>query len=82
CILTTIGIVAKRNELNVDGMRMRVEKVMGTDPRRISHLNVVITMPSALTPEQRQKLERAGTACPVHKSLHTETKVSVEFVYQ
>ena len=81
CILTTIGIVAKRNSLAVDGMHMRVEKHMGTEPRRISELVVAVHMPRGLETTERQKLERAGLMCPVHKSLHPETEIRVEFLY-
>jgi putative redox protein len=81
CILTTIGIVAKRSSLAVDGMHMRVEKHMGTEPRRISELVVAIHMPKGLETTDRQKLERAGLMCPVHKSLHPETEIRVEFLY-
>lgn len=81
CIMTTIAIVAERSGLSVAGMHMRVEKHMGTEPRRIAELPVIIHLPESLAAADRQKLERAGLACPVHKSLHAEVRMPVEFVY-
>ncbi|MEY4668688.1 MAG: hypothetical protein RL518_1387 [Pseudomonadota bacterium] len=81
CVLTTIAIVAERLGVKVDGMHMRVEKHMQTEPRRIGHIPLVVHLPEALTDQERQKLERAGHACPVHKSLHPEVKAEITFVY-
>jgi uncharacterized OsmC-like protein len=81
CVLTTIAIVAQRSGLKVDGMHMRVEKHMGTDPRRVSELLLKVHMPQDLDIFDRQKLERGGLACPVHKSLHPEVMVRISFVY-
>jgi uncharacterized OsmC-like protein len=81
CIMTTIAIVAERGGVSVEGMHMRVEKHMGTEPRRIAQLPVVIHLPEKLDPAERQKLERAGLACPVHKSLHSEVEMQIQFVY-
>jgi putative redox protein len=81
CVLTTIALVAQRSGLNIDGMHMRVEKHMGTDPRRISELVLNVHLPQHLEIFDRQKLERGGLACPVHKSLHPEVIVRISFAY-
>jgi uncharacterized OsmC-like protein len=38
-------------------------------------------MPEALSEQDRQKLERAGLACPVHKSLHPDVKAEITYIY-
>jgi len=81
CVLTTIAIVAERLGVNVAGMHMRVEKHMSSDPRRVGDLPLVVHLPKMLDDTIRQKLERAGLACPVHKSLHPDIKMPVSFVY-
>lgn len=81
CVLTTIAIVAERSSINVDGMRMRVEKHMQQEPRRVGALPLEVHLPSALAEHERQKLERAALACPVHKSLHPEIKADIKFIY-
>lgn len=81
CILTTMGIVAERDGISIDGATASVTKEMASDPRRISALPVQVTLPSALTPEQRKKLENAARHCPVHKSLNTDIVASITFSY-
>lgn len=81
CVVTTIAIVAERSLINVDGMHMRVEKHMQTEPRRIGSIPLEVHLPSSLQDHERQKLERAGLSCPVHKSLHPEVKAEIKFIY-
>jgi len=81
CMLTLIGIVGKRDGLDLTGLAFRLEKHMASNPRRIGAVPVTIQMPAGLTPEQRKKLEAAALTCPVHKSLSDEVEKPVEFVY-
>ena len=81
CVVTTIAIVAERNGFNVDGMHMRVEKHMQSDPRRVGQMPLVVHLPSRLADEERRKLEAAGRACPVHKSLHPDVKAEITYIY-
>ena len=81
CVMTTIAIVAERSGLTVEGMHMRVEKHMQSEPRRIGTIPLTVHMPKALSEQDRQKLERAGLACPVHKSLHPDVKAEISFLY-
>lgn len=83
CMMTIMGIVAKRDALDLRGATVRVEKHMSADaPRRIVRLPVVFTLPSSLGPDARTKLENAANACPVKKSLAAEVEVPVEFRYE
>lgn len=82
CILTIMGIKAKDNEIDMVGATAEVTKVMGSDPRRIVEINVVIKMPKNDYSDKEQKmLERAAHHCPVAKSLHPDLKetIVVEF---
>lgn len=80
CMLTIIGIVAERHELDVRGMTAETEKVMRTDPpRRIAGLRTRITIPLPADHPRREALERAALTCPVHQSIHPEIDASVEF---
>jgi putative redox protein len=70
CILTIMGITAEDQGWNLEGARARVEKRMVADPqRRISELEVVISIPRDPGPEARAALEKAASACPVCHSL-------------
>jgi putative redox protein len=81
CVMTTIAIVAERSSLSVEGMHMRVEKHMQGEPRRIGNIPLEVHLPESLSDQDRRKLERAGLACPVHKSLHPDVKAEITFVY-
>jgi putative redox protein len=50
-------------------------------PRRVARLACTFHLPGSLTSEQRQKLQNAAITCPVHKSLHPEVSVDIEYHY-
>jgi putative redox protein len=81
CMVTTMAIVAQRDGVDLSGVTFRVEKHMADNPRRIGRLPVVIHLPAALAPAERQKLERAAHTCPVHRSLAPEVERDVRFEY-
>jgi uncharacterized OsmC-like protein len=81
CILTTMAIVAERDGVSIEGARAEFQKEMNPQPRRIASLSVQITLPAAVSPEYRSKLEHAAHACPVHKSLHPDVKIPLSFTY-
>ena len=79
CMLTTMGIVAKRHDWPLEGARVAVEKHMVVDPeRRIGRLRAHLTLPE-LPREARVALERAALTCPVAKSLHPDIELEAEF---
>ena len=80
CMLTVMGIVAERHQIDLIGTTVRVTKEMTTSPsRRIGRLAVVVRFPKAYTDEQRALLERAAATCPVHHSLHQNLDAPVTF---
>jgi putative redox protein len=84
CLVTIMGIVAKREGLDISGTKIHVVKEMAPRPRRrIGALtaNIVLPHASRLSDDDRRRLEAAAMACPVKESLHPEVKVSVNFVY-
>jgi putative redox protein len=79
CMLTVMGIYARRKGWKLDGARARVEKHMATAPvRRIGRLVVELDMPP-LPEESRAQLERVAHTCPVHQSLHPDVELDVRF---
>lgn len=82
CMMTLMGIAARSLNVDLKGTRVTVQKEMVATPmRRIGKLGVKIVVPARLTEEQKQKLERAAMTCPVHKSLHPDVQMPVEFVW-
>lgn len=84
CMVTIMGIVAKRDNLAIEGTEVHVEKEMVQQPeRRIGTLRVKITVKGGKELDQahRDKLERAAHTCPVHKSLHPDIQTPIAFIY-
>ena len=82
CMLTIMGIAARTLCVDISGARAEVAKEMtATAPRRIERLTVRIHVPHALSAEDQEKLERAARACPVHRSLHPEIEIPIEFTW-
>ena len=79
CMMTIIAIAADSRELEVSGMSGSVEKHMASGPRRVSKLEVQISLPTDLNSEDRAWLIKRGLACPVHKSVSREMEVEVKF---
>ncbi len=80
CMATVMGIVAERKQIDLQGMKVHVEKHMSTDaPRRIIALPVVIDMPLPNSHPDRALLEATALSCPVHQSLHPQIQKSVTF---
>lgn len=79
CILTTMGIYARRENINIDGAAIETHKHMTSQgPRRIAKLVCHLKLPAHLTDEEQEKLLRVAVACPVKKSLHPDTEVVLE----
>jgi putative redox protein len=82
CMMTVMGIAARKLNVDLAGTRITVQKEMVATPtRRIGKLGVKINVPARLTDEQKQKLGEAALTCPVHKSLHPDVQLPVEFVW-
>jgi putative redox protein len=82
CMMTIVGIYAERQGLDVTGMHARTVKEMSaTAPRRIASLRTTLSIPLAADHPQREAIERAAHACPVHKSLHPDIDAAIEFVW-
>ncbi|MEJ7828929.1 MAG: OsmC family protein, partial [Segetibacter sp.] len=80
CMLTIMGIKARDMNVDLEGTKIDVTKIMVADPRRIGEIKVIFNFPGTLTIDEKQKtiLERAAMTCPVIESLNADLKKSVE----
>lgn len=81
CMVTIMGIKARSMDLDLEGTEIEVEKVMASNPRRISEIGLTIRIPHRFGEETERVIEAAGRACPVAKSLHPDVVQSVQFVW-
>ncbi len=83
CMITTMGIVADRDQIDVDGITADITKVMAADPRRIGEIIIDLKLPkdkvARLDDKQRTILKRTAYHCPVAISLHPEVKQTISF---
>lgn len=82
CMITMMGIYAKKNGLKLDGVKGDVVKEMANNPRRISKIIVEMDMKStSLSAKERKILENIAVNCPVAKSLNSEIGITMKFNY-
>lgn len=82
CMLTIMGIYARRQNLDISGTTAHVGKEMVVAPvRRIGKLTIAIRVPKPVPADQRPALEKAALTCPVYASLHPDVEKIVTFLY-
>jgi uncharacterized OsmC-like protein len=81
CMLTIMGIKARDMNVDLEGTKIDVTKIMVTEPRRIGEIKVIFNFPESVKADEKQKviLERAAMTCPVIESLNPDLRKSVEF---
>jgi putative redox protein len=80
CMMTIMGQVADREQIDLKGMTTEITKVMGANPRKISEIHVSFTHPNLKADDkQKQKLKNAALTCPVALSLSDSIKQEVTF---
>jgi putative redox protein len=77
CILTIMAKAAKKDDLDLRGAAVEVEKEMQASPRRVARFAGRISLPGHLTPGQKERLKAFIKACPVSGSLHPDVKVEL-----
>ena len=81
CMLTTMGIKAHDMEVDISSASAHVTKHMSADPRRVSKIEVDITLPDNASDKERIILERSGNNCPVVKSLHPDIELALTYTW-
>jgi len=82
CIVTTMGIKCLQMGISIDGTKVDVTKVMASDPRRISQIEVLLHMPANnYTDKDKEIMERIAHSCPVAVSLHPDLVQNVKFLW-
>lgn len=82
CMITIIGIFCEANGLHFKHAKAQVQKVMGSNPRRIS--KVVIEMDLSgnnWSDTDAEKVIRAGKNCPVAKTFSEGVEIEFSFSY-
>ncbi|MBC7390714.1 MAG: OsmC family protein [Opitutaceae bacterium] len=82
CVITTIGIWAGKENIELNGTTIDVSKTMQGSPRKIARIDLILNVTgSLLTENQKSKLEEIAHHCPVAISLHPDIVQNMEFNY-
>jgi putative redox protein len=82
CMLTVMGIRARKSGFDLDGVKIEVEKIMKADPRRVGGINLSYQIPDNLkTVDENTKviLKKIAQTCPVMLSIHPDIEVNVDW---
>jgi len=81
CMLTIMGIKADEMKIKIEGTTAEVEKIMGSEPRRITQVNILIKIPISSDDKTKKILEKSAMTCPVDKSLSERMIRDVKFIW-
>lgn len=80
CMVTIMGIVAARDQVDLDGLSWEVTKIMKASPRKIEEIIVDFHWDKPVSDAGMiQKLKNAARTCPVALSLHPDIKQTINF---
>lgn len=85
CMMTIMGIVARRDGIDLKGSQMKITKVMTAEPpRKIASIVVKLSMQTGveLSENDKAKLVRAAYTCPVALSLHPDIEQNISFEWE
>jgi len=75
CILTIMGIKARDKDLDIVGAEISLTKHMGSGPRHIEKVELLLTMPAnGYSDKDRKILEAAAHHCPVANTLKDDVE--------
>lgn len=81
CMLTIMGIAAREHNIDLEKAQLETTKIMASDPRRVSRLDIAFTFPKGQKYSDKEKLilEKAARTCPVFYSLDPAIEKNLQF---
>jgi len=78
CVAYFVGRYCTRHQIPCEGFTVDVEWSYAEQPHRVGAVELRVNLPSAVTPEQREKLLKVAHGCTVHQSLAVPPKVEIQ----
>ncbi len=76
CLLTVMGIKARKEKWSIQGIKLEVNKIMSSiGPRKIETLSIQIFTPQNLTNNQLNVLKKEIKDCPVMRTIQGSTNI-------
>ena len=79
CLLTIMGIKARDLNIDISKTTAEVAKIMASNPRRISEIQIKVNFTKSYDKRIKKILEKVALACPVSNSLHPDLKQNILF---
>jgi len=79
CMITMMGIKANGLDVDLTGTTAEITKHMEANPRRISKIEVKLSLPKDISEKNRKILKHTANTCPVHYSLHPDIEKELSF---
>lgn len=82
CMVTVMGIKARNMGFDLNDIKVDVEKIMKSEPRRVGGINLTFYIPEHLNnldDKTKQILKNTGATCPVLFSIHPDIEVNINW---
>ncbi len=80
CMMTVMGIHARKLDVDLAGARVHVVKEMIADPRRrVRRVGLTFDLPASADAAHRPALEEVARKCPVRLGVHPDVDVDLRF---
>lgn len=82
CMITIMGIVAQKENIELKDLSATTTKIMSDSPRKVSEIHIDFVWNSPVgTDKQRQKLKSAAVSCPVALSINPSIYQKITFSF-
>ncbi len=83
CLLTVIGIKARKENWSLQGLKLEVKKKMSSiGPRKIETISIQIITPENLTNNQLKVFKKEIKNCPVMRNIQDSTNIKLLWTKQ
>jgi len=82
CMISVLGIIARHDNINIEGLKAHVTKIMASNPRKVGEIIIDLKFPHNNYSEKEKLIfERAIKTCPVLFSLNENVKKTLTIYY-
>jgi putative redox protein len=82
CVLTIMGMVAQKHNIDITGLKINVIKEMVSDPlRRVGMISLDFIFPRKLPDKEFQIMKNCINTCPVIRSLHPDLEIETHISF-
>jgi putative redox protein len=77
CVATSIDAVALRHGISLNAIEIRVDKELGSMPKKIDRIGVTIAIARSVPPDVVARLRYAADSCAVYRTLRPTVPITI-----